>query len=79
MTWDGLTFRACRSIFPALTCPVQASLRTGAPPSQHGMVANGCFFRDLMKPMFWEQSSRLVQGPRVWDDLRTQGYLQVGP
>jgi predicted AlkP superfamily pyrophosphatase or phosphodiesterase len=60
-------FHEAEGVFPALTCTVQASFRTAAPPSEHGMVANGLYHRDLMKPLFWEQSANLVQGPRFWE------------
>jgi len=71
--WEGLRFRPAASVFPALTCPVQASFRTAAPPSSHGMVFNGIWSRELRRPMFWEQSSGLVTGPRIWDGLREAG------
>lgn len=70
--WRG-TFRPLAPSFPALTCPVQATMRTGLPPARHGMIANGLFFRDLRKAMFWEQSSRLVDGTRIWDAFRARG------
>jgi predicted AlkP superfamily pyrophosphatase or phosphodiesterase len=66
-------FRPAQAIFPAVTCPVQASLRTGKPTGAHGLVANGLFFEDLRKVLFWEQSARLVEGPRIWDDFRARG------
>lgn len=62
-----------QSIFPALTCTVQAGFRTAALPAVHGMVANGFFFRSLGKPLFWEQSSRLVEGARIWEQFRNRG------
>ena len=37
------------------------------------MVGNGLFFRELRKVLFWEQSSALVHGPRIWDDFRARG------
>lgn len=66
----GLTFRRTETIFPALTCPVQASFRTAALPFAHGMVGNGLFFKHLHRVMFWEQSAGLVIGPRIWDAFR---------
>lgn len=57
----------------SLTCPAQAMLRTGLPPSQHGIVASGWFHHDLARPWFWEQSAALVRGRRVWDDARAAG------
>ena len=70
---DGLEFRSIGSVFPALTCSVQASFRTACPPSNHGMIANGLFARSLRKPMFWEQSAGLVRGDRIWRDFRRAG------
>ncbi len=69
----GLELRPLRSVFPALTCTAQATLRTGLPPSRHGMPANGFFDATLRKPWFWEQSAALVQGPRIWDAFRAGG------
>lgn len=70
---DGLSFHRVETVFPALTCTVQASLRTASLPRDHGMVANGLFFRHLRRVMFWEQSAALVIGPRIWDGLRRTG------
>ncbi len=67
------SFRPLQPVFPAVTCTAQASFRTAALPVQHGMVSNGLYFRDLRKPMFWEQSSALVQGGRIWDGFRREG------
>ena len=69
----GVEFSPAESAFPAVTCVAQASLRTGLKPSEHGMVANGTWFDDLRKPMFWEQSASLVKGRRVWEDFRAKG------
>ena len=69
----GLNFRLASCVFPALTCPVQASFRTAKSPAEHGMVANGLYFRRLGKVMFWEQSARLVAGERIWSALRRRG------
>ena len=63
----GLTFSPRPSVFPAVTCVAQASLRTGLTPAQHGLIANGTWFPTLRKPLFWEQSARLIQGPRIWE------------
>lgn len=71
--WRGLCFRCAESVFPALTCTVQASFRTAQPPCKHGMVMNGVYMRHLRKPSFWEQSSRLVECARFWEPLRASG------
>jgi len=69
----GLAFRPLQPLFPGLTCPVQATLRTGLAPSGHGITGNGLWFDALRRPLFWEQSSRLVTGTRVWSGLRERG------
>lgn len=71
--WSRLSSTAIRPTFPALTCVAQASFRTASEPRSHGVVANGFFDRDLRKASFWEQSSRLVQGKRIWEDFRSRG------
>ncbi|WP_411293131.1 alkaline phosphatase family protein [Streptomyces sp. CBMA156] len=57
-------------VFPAVTCSVQASLLTGLPPSRHGIVGNGWYFRDLGEVLLWRQHNALVQGEKVWDTAR---------
>lgn len=69
----GLKFEPRESVFPAVTCVAQASLRTGLSPADHGMVSNGWWSHDLRKPLFWEQSARIVKGARVWDGRRAAG------
>ncbi|NQT94774.1 MAG: alkaline phosphatase family protein, partial [Lentisphaerae bacterium] len=70
---DGLPVRPMESVFPALTCPAQASFRTGTLPERHGMIANGLFHRGLGRPLFWEQASSQVEGARIWEGLRDRG------
>jgi predicted AlkP superfamily pyrophosphatase or phosphodiesterase len=57
-------------VLPALTCSAQSTYVTGLPPSKHGIVANGWYNRELTEVQFWKQSNRLVQGPKIWDELR---------
>jgi predicted AlkP superfamily pyrophosphatase or phosphodiesterase len=59
--------RQVGSIVPAVTCPVQTTYLTGLLPSDHGIVGNGWYFRDLSEVMFWRQSNRLVAGERLWE------------
>ena len=40
---------------------------TGAWPRDHGIVANGWLFRDLMEIWLWRQSNKLVNGDKIWD------------
>ncbi len=57
-------------VLPAVTCPVQSTYLTGVPPSQHGVVANGWYWRDRAEVNFWRQSNHLVQAPKVWEIAR---------
>ena len=53
--------RACcgrsTTITPAVTCSVQATFTTGLLPREHGIVANGWYFRDLAEVWLWRQSN----------------------
>ncbi len=59
--------RPLQSVLPAVTTTVQSTMLTGAMPSEHGIVANGWYFRDLSEVWLWRQSNRLVAGEKVWD------------
>jgi predicted AlkP superfamily pyrophosphatase or phosphodiesterase len=56
-----------RTVFPAVTCTVQASWLTGRAPRDHGIVANGWYFRDLAQVFLWRQSNHLVQGEKFYE------------
>ncbi|MBI4712705.1 MAG: alkaline phosphatase family protein [Planctomycetes bacterium] len=64
------TYRKMTPTFPAVTCSVQASLLTGKPPADHGIVGNGWFDRAGMQTQFWAQENALVRGPRIWDIMK---------
>ncbi len=69
----GIDFTGAKSVFPAVTCPAQATLRTALSPARHGMIANGWWSEELRKPFFWDQSAKLVKGERVWAARREAG------
>lgn len=56
-----------QSALPAVTTTAQATMLTGVDPSQHGIVANGWYFRDLNEILLWRQSEALVCAPHVWE------------
>jgi predicted AlkP superfamily pyrophosphatase or phosphodiesterase len=64
------TVRALTGITPAVTCPVQSTFATGSMPREHGIVANGWYFRDLAEVWLWRQSNTLVAGEKIWDAAR---------
>lgn len=62
--------RPIAAVTPAVTCTAQATYLTGKTPAEHGIVANGWYFRDLAEVWLWRQSNRLIQAPKVWDVAR---------
>lgn len=59
-------------VLPAVTCSVQGTYLTGTAPSEHGIVANGWYFRDTSEIRFWMRSGRLIRGTKLWDVAREQ-------
>src|SRR5262245_42599935 len=59
--------RPLETVVPAVTCTVHSTLLTGLPPSGHGAVANGWYFRELAEVWLWRQSNRLIAGEKVWE------------
>lgn len=64
--------RSVVPVLPAVTCSVQASMLTGLPVCDHGIVANGWYHRELDEVHFWKQSNRLVAGEKVWESARSR-------
>jgi len=59
--------RPMGTVLPAVTCSAQSTILTGTLPCEHGIVANGWYFRDLSEVWLWRQSNRLVHGERIYD------------
>ena len=55
--------------FPAVTWPVQSNMLTGKLPSEHGVVANGFFWRDKNQVEMWTAWNDKIQQPQIWDLL----------
>lgn len=58
--------------FPAVTCTAQSVYVTGKDASSHGVVANGWYDREAAEVKFWKQSNHIVNGEKVWDQLRRE-------
>ncbi|WP_433430213.1 alkaline phosphatase family protein [Nonomuraea sp. CA-141351] len=58
------------TVLPAVTCPAQSTFLTGLPPSGHGVVGNGWYFRDLGEVLLWRQHNALVGGEKLWQAAR---------
>lgn len=59
-----------KPVLPAVTCAAQSTYVTGKWPSEHGIVGNGWYFKEECEVKFWRQSNKLVQQPKLWDDLK---------
>jgi len=55
--------------FPAVTWPVQANMLTGKLPADHGVIANGFFWRDTHQVEMWTAWNDKIQQPQIWDLL----------
>jgi predicted AlkP superfamily pyrophosphatase or phosphodiesterase len=56
--------------FPCVTCPVQVNMTTGKLPRQHGVVANGFYWRDKQEVEMWTAWNKSIQAPQIWDTLK---------
>lgn len=59
-----------RGVLPAVTCTAQATMLTGLPPQDHGIVGNGWFHRSTGEVRFWLQSNRLLHGEPLYAAAR---------
>src|SRR5690606_877279 len=64
--WD----RPVVDAVPAVTCTAQATLLTGRPPREHGIVGNGWLFRETQEVRFWQQSNTLLQAEPLYKAAR---------
>ena len=55
--------------FPAVTCPVQVNLTTGRLPREHGVIANGFYWREAHEVEMWTAWNEVIQAPQIWDLL----------
>src|SRR5580704_4305173 len=55
--------------FPCVTCPVQANMTTGRVPREHGVVANGFYWRDKHQVEMWTAWNDAIERPQIWDML----------
>lgn len=55
--------------FPAVTCPVQANMTTGRSPREHGVIANGFYWRERHEVEMWTAWNDCILAPQIWDIL----------
>ena len=54
---------------PAVTCPVQVNMTTGVTAAEHGVVANGFYWRDRAEVEMWTAWNSVIERPQIWDRL----------
>ncbi|HBO43164.1 MAG TPA: alkaline phosphatase family protein [Planctomycetaceae bacterium] len=60
--------------FPCVTCPVQAAMTTGKRPRDHGIVANGHYWRDRRRVEMWTSPADSIESPQIWDVLAQHSH-----
>jgi hypothetical protein len=55
--------------FPCVTWPVQANMLTGKLPAEHGVVANGFYWRDKQQVEMWTAWNDKIEALQIWDLL----------
>ncbi|MEX2138071.1 MAG: nucleotide pyrophosphatase/phosphodiesterase family protein [Pirellulales bacterium] len=55
--------------FPCVTCPVQVNMTTGKLPRDHGVIANGFYWREKQQVEMWTAWNEVIQAPQIWDIL----------
>ena len=69
--------RAWRSPLPAVTLTSQATMLTGVPPREHGVVGNGWLFRDTCEVRFWQQTFTLLNAEPMYAKLQGKRVMQL--
>jgi glutathione S-transferase len=58
--------------FPCVTSTVQASMWTGVGPEQHGVIANGFYYRDRRAVEFWVARNGIIGGEQIWEAIKSR-------
>ncbi len=66
---SGATGRIGHS-FPGVTWPSQCNLLTGSTAGEHGVVANGFYWRDKRQVEMWTAWNDVIERPQLWDEIK---------
>jgi predicted AlkP superfamily pyrophosphatase or phosphodiesterase len=69
---EELALKSIQGVFPAVTTTAQSAMLTGKEASEHGIVGNGWYFKDLAEVGFWKQSNAIVESPKIWEVLKAR-------
>jgi predicted AlkP superfamily pyrophosphatase or phosphodiesterase len=56
--------------FPCVTWPSQANMLTGKRVAEHGVIANGFYWRETQQVEMWTAWNEKIQSPQIWDVMR---------
>ncbi|MEX1024512.1 MAG: nucleotide pyrophosphatase/phosphodiesterase family protein [Planctomycetota bacterium] len=56
-----------QGILPGVTLSAQATMLTGEPPSRHGCVGNGWYWRELGEAWLWRQANAQILAPTLYE------------
>ena len=56
---------------PCMTWPSQSNVLTGKLPNEHGIIANGIYWRDKSQVEMWTSWNEVIEKPQLWDVLKT--------
>ena len=56
--------------FPCVTCPAQVSLTTGVTAQEHGVIANGFYWRDKYHVEMWTAWNEVIETSQIWNRLK---------
>ncbi len=59
-----------RHQFPSVTWPAQAHMLTGKLADEHGVVANGFYWRNDQRVEMWTAWNKVIERPQIWDLMR---------
>ncbi len=58
--------------FPAVTWPSQTNMLTGNLAEEHGVIANGFFWRQQNEVEMWTAWNEKIERPQIWDLIKQQ-------
>ena len=68
--YSGGSISTLNHSFPCVTWPSQANMLTGKRVNEHGVVANGFYWREKHEVEMWTAWNEVIQAPQIWDVLR---------
>ena len=72
VVFEGCQPTRLKHSFPCVTWPSQANMLTGKLANEHGVVANGFFWRDELKVEMWTAWNEKIESPQIWDEMKSR-------